>query len=121
MEKKEMSYWCPAFKIRPKLFLNLSRQFTISQRSFQEEETIPEKNIHPVTLPLSEAFQALKIILASSSINKKDVFPYLPGINFKIKHSKLVFLPFTETGHDMIQQDMRISVNKRSLEFGSKL
>jgi hypothetical protein len=121
MEKNEMSYWCPAFKIRPKLFLNLSRQFTISQRSFQEEETIPEKNIHPVTLPLSEAFQALKIILASSSINKKNVFPYLPGINFKIKYSKLVFLPFTETGHDMIQQDMRISVNKRSLEFGSKL
>ncbi|MDB9823416.1 hypothetical protein OAC89_06940 [Deltaproteobacteria bacterium] len=121
LKEEDMSFWSPAFKIRPKLFLNLSRQFTISQKRFLEEEAMPEKNIYPVTLPLSEAFQALKIILAGSSVNKKNVFPYLPGISFEIKNSKLVYLPFTETAHDMIQQDMGISVNKRSLEFGSKL
>jgi len=121
LEQEDMSYWSPAFKIRPKLFLNLSRQFTISQKGFREEEAIPNKKIYPVTLPRSEAVQALKIILAGSSINKKNVFPNLPGIGFEVKNSKLVYLPFTETRHDMIQQDMGISVNKRGLEFGRTL
>jgi predicted RNA-binding Zn-ribbon protein involved in translation (DUF1610 family) len=119
--EEEMNYWSPAFKIRPKLFLNLSRQFTISQPRFREEEELPDKNIHPVTLPLTEAVQALKIILASSTVSKKNVFPYLPRINFKTKHSTLVYLPFRETGHDMIQQDTGISVSKQGLGFGRKL
>jgi Zn finger protein HypA/HybF involved in hydrogenase expression len=119
--KEVMSYWSPAFKIRPKLFLNLSRQLTVSQRRFQEEETISGKRIYPVTLQRSEAVQALKIILASSAVYKKNVLPHLPRISFEIKSSVLVFLPFTETNHDMIQQDMGISVNKQGIEFGRQL
>jgi hypothetical protein len=119
--KEVMSYWSPAFKIRPKLFLNLSRQLTVSQRRFQEEETISGKRIYPVTLQRSEAVQALKIILANSTVYKQNVLPLLPQISFEIKSSVLVFLPFTETNHDMIQQDMGISVNKQGIEFGRKL
>ena len=116
-----MSFWSPAFKISPKLFLTLSRQLTISQRHFQDEETISGKKIYPVTLPCSEAVQALKIILASSSIFKKSVLPHLPRIRFEVKSSSLVFLPFTETNHDMIQQDIGISVNKQGIVFGRTL
>jgi len=119
--KEDMSYWSPAFKIRPNLFLNLSRQLTVSQRRFQEEETISGKKIYPVTLPRAEAVQALKIILASSSVYKKNVLPHLPRITFEIKSSALVLLPFTETNHDMIQQDTGISVNKQGFEFGRQL
>ncbi|MFC1534060.1 hypothetical protein ACFL7M_11920 [Thermodesulfobacteriota bacterium] len=120
-ENEDMCFWSPAFKIRPKLFLSLSRQFTISQKHFQAEEIITGKNLHPVSLPRSEATQALKIILAGSTVNKKNVLPHLPRIRFEIKDSTLVYLPFTDTGHDMIQQDTNISINKRSLEFGRKL
>jgi len=119
--KEIMSFWSPAFKIRPNLFLNLSRQFTISQRHFQEEETISGKKIYPVTLPRSEAVQALKIILANSSVYKQNVLPNLPRISFQIKSSALVFLPFVETNHDMIQQDMGISISKQGFEFGRQL
>ncbi len=119
--KEDMYYWCPAFKIRPKLFLNLSRQFTISQPGFLEEEELPDKNIHPITLPLTEAVQALKIILASSALYKKDIFPNLPRISFAMKAATLVYLPFRETGHDMIQQDTGISLSKQGLGFGRKL
>ncbi|MFC1868320.1 hypothetical protein ACFL0H_09325 [Thermodesulfobacteriota bacterium] len=120
-EKENMNFWSPAFKIRPKLFLNLSRQFTISQMRFQEEESISDKRLYPVTLPRTEATQALKIILACSAVNKKSIFPYLPNICFTIKDLSLVYLPFAETAHEMVQQDMGISVNKRGLEFGRKL
>jgi hypothetical protein len=116
-----MNYWCPAFKIRPKIFLNLSRQFTISQKHFQTEEVIPKKNVYPVTLPSSEAIQSLKIILASSTLNKKSVFPHLPRIKFYLKGSTLVYLPFRKTGQEMIQEQMQISINKNTLEFGRHL
>ena len=120
-EDDDMNYWCPAFKIRPKIFLNLSKQFTVSQKHFQAEEVIPKKNVYPVTLPSSEAIQSLKVILASSTLYKKRVFPHLPRVKFNIKGSTLVYLPFRETGQEMIQEQMQISINKNTLEFGRYL
>jgi len=120
-ESEPMSFWSPAFKIRPKVFLHLSRQFTITQKLFQGEKEIQNKKLYPVTLPHTEATQAMKMILASSTFNKKDVLPLLPRVSFKILDSTLVYLPFTDTGHEMVQQQMRISINKNTLEFGRRL
>jgi len=120
-ENDEMSFWSPAFKIRPKVFLTLSTRFTISQKHFPIEEEIPKKNLYPVTLPRTEAIQALKVILAGATLNKKNVFPHLSSIKFVIKDSALVYLPFKETGHEMVQEHMQISINKNTLEFGRKL
>lgn len=120
-ETIDMSYWCPAFKIRPKMFLNLSKQLTVMQNFFENTDSIPEKGLYPVTLPSSEAVQSLKIILAASAITKRNVYPYLPKINLNIKKKKLVFLPFRETRNDMIQDDLGLSVNRQSLELGRGL
>lgn len=120
-DTEDMSFWSPAFKIQPKVFLNLSKQFTVSQKRFRTEEATPKKKLYPVTLPRSEATQALKVILAQSAVNKRSIFPHLPRIRFEIKDSTLVYLPFKETGHEMIQQDMGIGINKKSLEYGRHL
>jgi hypothetical protein len=116
-----MSFWSPAFKIRPKVFLNLSRQFTVTQKFFQGEREIQNRKLYPVTLPHTEATQAMKMILAGSTFNKKDVLPLLPRVNFKTLDSTLVYLPFTDTGNEMIQQEMQTSINKNTLEFGRRL
>jgi len=120
-EKKEMCFWTPAFKIRPKVFLRLSRQITISQLYLPLGEKMPKKGLYPVTLPRDESAQAMKITLAGSAVNKKNVFPHLPEIKFKKKDATLVYLPFSDTGHDMVLQNTRISINKQALEFGRKL
>ncbi len=120
-ENQDMSYWCPAFKIRPKIFLRLLSQLTISQKDFKTKETIPKKDLYPVTMPQSEAAQSLKLTLANSALTKRNTFPLLPQVNFAIKDSTLVYLPFTDKGHDMVQQDMRVSINKRALEYGRYL
>ncbi|MEA2039261.1 MAG: hypothetical protein U9N82_05465 [Thermodesulfobacteriota bacterium] len=62
--------------------------------------------------------QAMKVILAGSAINKKKVLPLLPNIRFKIKNYNLIYLPFRDTGHEMIQEQMEITINKKALEFG---
>lgn len=117
-EDQDMGFWSPAFKIRPKTFLKISRQFTICRKLFATEQRIPKQDRYPVTLPRTEAAQAMKVILAGSAINKKKVLPLLPRIRFKIKDYNLIYLPFRDTGHEMIQEHMGITINKKALEFG---
>ncbi|SPD76110.1 conserved hypothetical protein [uncultured Desulfobacterium sp.] len=120
-ENEEMCFWSPAFKIRPKVFLQLSKQVTVFQRLLSPVKLLPKKNLHPVTMPVSEAEQAMKIILAASAVTKNNVFPFLPEISFEVKGRSLVYLPFTDTGSDMVLQDARISVNRQALEYGRRL
>ena len=80
----EMNFWNSAFKIRPKTFLQVSKQLTVSQRFFKPDEKIPKKNLYPVTLPRTEAIQSMKIVLANAAVNKKQVIPNLPDMTFEI-------------------------------------
>jgi hypothetical protein len=120
-ENQDMSFWSPAFKIRPKIFLHLSSRLTISLKDFETKEAIPKQGLHPVTMPQSEAAQSMKLTLASSAMTKRKTFPLLPRVSFTVKDSTLVYLPFKDTGHDMVQEQTRISINKKALEFGRYL
>jgi DNA-directed RNA polymerase subunit RPC12/RpoP len=120
-ENQEMNFWSPAFKIRPKVFLQLARQLTISQKVFRTTSRIPKQRLYPVTLPHTEAFQAMKVTLASSALDKKRVFPRLPQVRFHETGTTLVYLPFEDMGHEMVQQGMPISIQEKTLEFGRQL
>ena len=120
-ENQSMSFWIPAFKIRPKVFLQLSKQITVSQRHLRPEKEIPKKNLYPVTLPQTEAAQAMKITLADSTVTKKSVLPLLPDVMFHVLDSALIYLAFTDTGHEMVLQKKHISINKQALQFGRQL
>lgn len=117
-EDQDMYFWSPAFKIRPQIFLRVASQLTVAQKTFETRETFPRKGTHPVTLPQSEAVQGLKLILARSAYTKKQTFPLLPGMDFTVKDSTLIFLPFTDRGIDLVQQHMPLSINKNALSFG---
>lgn len=120
-ENQDMSFWSPAFKIRPKFFLRLSTQLTVLQHHFQTKEETVKGRLYPVTLPRAEAAQSMKLTLAASATVKKNIVPFLPHVRFAIKGSTLVYLPFTNTPHDMVQQQAPISINKKALEFGRHL
>lgn len=120
-ENRELSFWIPAFKIRPKVFLHLARQMTILQQEWQTNEHIPPKNLYPVTLPRSEAAQCLKVTLASAVMTKRKFFPLLPDVNFTVTRSHLVYLPFRAMGNDMIEEHLNICVNKNTLKYGRYL
>jgi len=120
-ENQDMSYWCPAFKIRPTIFVRLISQLTITPKDFKTKETVPRQGLHPVTMPQSEAVQSMKLTLAGSALTKKKTFPLLPEIDFAVKDSTLVYLPFEDKGHDFVQQQMRLSINKKALEYGRHL
>jgi len=120
-ENQDMYFWAPAFKIRPRIFLNLSRLMTITQKDFEMVEELPRENLYPVTLPHTEAAQSIKTTLANSMMLKKIMFPLLPKVSFDIEKSTLVYLPFDDAGFEIIQKDMRVSIQKKTLEFGRSL
>ena len=120
-ENQAMHFWSPAFKIKPKVFLRLSSQITVSQVCFKAQGSIHGKNLYPVTLPGTEAIQGLKLVLAGSAINKEKVLSLLSSIKFDIKELTLAYLPFTDTGHEMVQQHIGISINKNTLNYGRYL
>jgi hypothetical protein len=120
-EEREMSFWTPAFKIRPDIFLHLSKQMTVSQERFDMTDDVPSSHLYPVTLPLSEACQGLKLIFADSIMNRKTLFPLLPQVSFTAGKSILVYLPFADTGQEIIQEHKLVSIHKKTLEFGRYL
>ncbi len=116
-----MAFWAPAFKIRPKLFLAISGRLTLTQEKLDGEKAFPHEPRHPVTLPLAEAIQSIKVTLAYATVNKKNVLPRLPEMKTAIKKATLVYLPFRETVHEMVQIHTGLAINKKSLEFGRYL
>jgi len=120
--ERVMNFWVPAFKVRPKIFLQLGRQTTITQwRLEAEQELNVVPNLYPVTLPVSEASQSLKVLLAASTTSRKKINPYLAGAHAENISSSLVFLPFTDQKHDWVQPQTGSVIAKSVLKFGRSL
>ena len=120
-EEKPFEFWIPAFKIRPKVFMKIAKSATLSQLKFPEGEKLLVRPIFPVTLPLKEATQAMKSIIAESSVNRKEMMPKLPSISFTVNRTSLAFLPFENTGHDLIQEHSTLSVAATIAQQGKRL
>lgn len=115
-----MSFWIPAFKIRPKIFLQTAKRMTLSQCVLELEDVHLMKRRYPVTLPASEARQALKITLAAAA-RKKEVYSLLPSIRFTNVSPALVHLPFRHDSHDFVQEQTGVTIGKNVLEWGRML
>jgi hypothetical protein len=124
-EQQAMQFWIPAFKMRPKIFLRTAKQVTVSQWRFTQEQQEKEMrivpNMYPVTLPLSEAKQSLKLVLADSATNKRKIYPHLPSVRPEIIATALVFLPFKDRRHDWVQIPGGTVIAKSVLHFGRTL
>ena len=120
-KERDLEFWVPAMKLRPKIFLKLAKSATLSQLKFPEGDKKLAKPIFPVTLPLKEAVQSLKSLVAEATVNKKDVLPQLPDLSLSIKRTSLVLLPFVDTGHDLVQEHSALAVASSVVRFGRKL
>ncbi len=119
--ERELSFFLPAFKVRPSTFLRLGKNMTLSQGRVPPGEQQVPKKLHPVTLQRKESIQALKSVFADSALNKQNLLPQLPNVHFHTLDSKLMYLPFFDKGHDYVQEQTGISLAKSVLHFGRKL
>jgi hypothetical protein len=114
-------YWIPAFKVRPKVFLQLATQTTLSQPREKLISELPEARIYPTTLPIEEAVECLKLTLADFMKPRRTLMERLCDIQIDAKSFSLVFMPFNEGHHEFIQPDFQLTINKNVLALSKNL
>jgi hypothetical protein len=119
--EKPLRFWLPAFKLRPKNFLQVARLVTLGQWRLAPGEGRVVPGLHPVTLPRAEARQAIKITLAASAVSPAEIFPHLPEARVGAASATLVFLPFADQNHDWVQPHTGAVIAKSILRFGRSL
>lgn len=120
-EKIGFRFWAPAFKVRPRTYLRLMTQVTLSQPREKLEERLPDARFYPVNVPEGEATESMKINLATFMKPQERLMERLPGIRIQAGGSVLVYLPFVEKHHDLIQLDFQVSINKNQLRHAGNL
>jgi hypothetical protein len=121
MDDMPFYFWVQAFKVRPQIFLRMARKLTMNQPQDQLVSEFPNARLHPVTLPVMEATESLKIILASIAKPARKILPLIPDIQITPQTFKLVYLPFKESRHELIQPKFHLTVNKNMLALATGL
>jgi hypothetical protein len=119
-EEKPFRFWTPAFKIRPDDFLFLSRNMTLSQPPKEYVAELPQGEVLPVTMPLPDAVESLKINLASF-IKPPKMLQVLDTVQIKAKSVVLVYIPFQKSGKELFQPAFNLRTNKTLLEYAKNL
>jgi DNA-directed RNA polymerase subunit RPC12/RpoP len=114
-------FWIPAFKVRPKVFLHLASNTTLSQPRKNLIPELPEAKIYPSTFPVEEAIESLKITLADFVKPRRTFMEMLHDIRIDAKKFSLIFLPFDEGHHEFIQPDFQLAINKNVLALSKNL
>ncbi len=120
-DKQPLVFLIPAFKINPKAFLQLASQLTVAQGRIPRGKSIRLNNDHPVTLSRAEAHQAIKSVLAYSTVSKEKRLSLLPRLQIKETHCQLTYLPFVNQTHDLLQEHTHAAVQSAAIRFGRTL
>ena len=115
-------FWIPAFKLRPRVFMQLANNITLSQPSEQQiEYALPPSDPLSVTLPATEAIESLKINLACIMRPQVERFPELEQINIDPRRINLIYLPFKTGHHEYIQPTYQVAINKNLVSLSKNL
>ncbi|MBN1930152.1 MAG: hypothetical protein JW786_00905 [Desulfobacterales bacterium] len=117
----EFNFWALAFKVRPQNFVRIAQQITFKQPQEISFSKISHADHYPVTLPMEEAAQSLKISLASFMKPKDFILSELQNIKIRPKKILLVYIAFQENHHELIHSEFHVSINKNMLSLAGNL
>ena len=117
----EFRFWTLAFKVRPRIFLQLSRNITFSQPRDKFISELPDARLHPVTLPVTEAVESLKINLANFIKPRGKLYPLLGDIKIRPKSYLLTYIPFEVRHHEFIHTAFHLVINKNHISLAGNL
>jgi hypothetical protein len=117
----DLNFWAPAFKVPPQIFLGLTKCMTISQPREPFEPSLPKASLYPVTLPVREAMESIKVTLADIAIDKQRILPRLSKIDVELDKFLLVHLPFHFNGSEFIHSQTQSCIHKNYLKLGRNL
>lgn len=118
LAEEPVSFWAPAFKIKPQLFLRLARQVMAQQPRGATHDRLVDLDLHPITLPLREAAESIKISLALLAARRNKMYPALARMKIAVQSSSIVYLPFTVTAHELVNDSLCLAIGRAALDFG---
>jgi DNA-directed RNA polymerase subunit RPC12/RpoP len=121
LERTPLYFWSPAFKINPAQFLRWGRQMTVAQPSGESPDELPEGPLYPVTLPIAEALEGIRVTLFGLTANKRQALTSLPRIGISPEETLLVYHPFNPGPRELIHSRMGLTVDRAAMSFGSQL
>jgi len=120
-EQQQASFWVPAFKIQPRLFLRLAKNMTIIQPAEEPACHIDASTFYPVTMTATEATESLAILLATMILPRQRIFPLLPQLRITLHDARLMFWPFKRQGADIIEPQSGMALNRNALRWGRSI
>jgi DNA-directed RNA polymerase subunit RPC12/RpoP len=143
-ENRELRFWVPAFKIQPEAFLRLARSTTIFQPERLADRFPPGEpdsstsgdpalagsdarvesatpDVHPTTLPASEAIESLKVLFAEIGTRREILLPLIRELEIAATETALAYLPFRMEGQEITNPEIPLAVNRNLLSYGRGL
>jgi predicted RNA-binding Zn-ribbon protein involved in translation (DUF1610 family) len=120
-DKIAFRFWSPAFKVRPRQYLQISTGVTVQQPRGKLEPQMPPGVAHPVTMPLKEAVEILTLILANFMRPREIMEETIADVGITPKGYLLVYIPFEVRHHEYVQPALNLAVNKNQLALADNL
>jgi hypothetical protein len=122
-ERIGFRFWGPAFKVRPQFYLRLATSVTLNQPLEKLSFQLPPvaNATHPVNLPLDEAVESLRLILANFLTPRERADELLPQMDITARKFLLVYLPFEERHHEYVHTGMNLAIRKSHLHLAQNL
>jgi len=121
LERTPLSFWSPAFKIQPAQFLRWTRQMTVAQPSGETPDQLPEGTVYPVTLPIAEALEGIRVTFFHLAANKRQALALLPRIRIFPEETLLVYHPFEAGRRELVHTRMGLTIDRAAMSFGAQL
>lgn len=122
LEAAPLHFWSPAFKVHPSLYARWSRQMTVfSPADDAAAARLPAAPLHPVTLALAEAAEAIVLTIAQLIAERRKVSPLLADLRVTLREARLEYHPFLACGNELRHPGMGVVLDRTALDFGSGL
>lgn len=120
--QQDFYFWIPAFKLRPRVFMQLANSITLSQPPEKHiAYALPSSDPLSVTLPVTEAIESLKINLACFMRPQIERFPELGQIHINPQQLNLIYIPFSIGHHEYVQPTYQVAINKNLVSLSKNL
>jgi hypothetical protein len=113
----------PAFKLPPRLFLRVARNTSLASIHIPQDRLslAPGTQTEPVRLPLEEAAQVAKVVLAHLLSNRRRLYPLVPRTRLRLKRTSLLLLPFASQGREWIDIHSSQAIPENAIELGRRI
>ena len=111
----DVSFWAPAFRLPPALYLKTARRITLNKQNSATEEGLSGLDLHPGNLPVQSIAPWAKIGLYDMARGKQKIFPRLDEIKVKILSFSLVYVPFEVHGNELIEPSVPVRIGRNGL------